>query len=263
MVWFSRADARGCAGRRAPRQACRPRRDRRAQADDAHIPPFARWPYQLFSREAAVQIALREWRAFGSAVVYPEPGAADMTPSAPKGCGSGSANIGGSGLPMGAPEQGFTGMHDQNGAVFPGHRGRQLRLVGGVYRLRHADGRGGTPLPLFADPCRLHQRRQRARNGAAARSGDHRRAAGELRAAARRPDLHVARPPADPLRRSADRALSRALRHRRRHPSRARSTGSAAMSTTRSRCGISRSPRMAISLNPTAPSSTPIIRGSS
>src|SRR5438874_1908413 len=38
---------------------------------DAHIPPFARWPYQAFSREAAVQIALREWRAFGQPVVYP------------------------------------------------------------------------------------------------------------------------------------------------------------------------------------------------
>src|SRR5260370_22810636 len=38
---------------------------------DVHIPPFARWPYQGFSREAAVQIALREWRAFGQPVVYP------------------------------------------------------------------------------------------------------------------------------------------------------------------------------------------------
>src|SRR5215467_16182648 len=38
---------------------------------DAHIPPFARWPYQAFSREAAVQIALREWRAFGQPVVLP------------------------------------------------------------------------------------------------------------------------------------------------------------------------------------------------
>ena len=38
---------------------------------DAHIPNFARWPYQAFSREAAVQIALREWRAFGQQVVFP------------------------------------------------------------------------------------------------------------------------------------------------------------------------------------------------
>ena len=38
---------------------------------NAHVPPFARWPYQPFSREAAVQIALREWRAFGQQVVFP------------------------------------------------------------------------------------------------------------------------------------------------------------------------------------------------
>src|ERR1700687_562368 len=38
---------------------------------NAHVPPFARWPYQPFSREAAVQIALREWRAFGQQVVLP------------------------------------------------------------------------------------------------------------------------------------------------------------------------------------------------
>ena len=38
---------------------------------NAHVPPFARWHYQPFSREAAVQIALREWRAFGQQVVLP------------------------------------------------------------------------------------------------------------------------------------------------------------------------------------------------
>src|ERR1700758_2781390 len=37
----------------------------------AHVPPSARWPYQPFSREAAVQMALREWRAFGQPVVFP------------------------------------------------------------------------------------------------------------------------------------------------------------------------------------------------
>src|ERR1700731_2680782 len=42
-----------------------------ATALTAHVPPFARWPYQPFSREAAVQIALREWRAFVQQVVLP------------------------------------------------------------------------------------------------------------------------------------------------------------------------------------------------
>ena len=43
-----------------------------ATASDIHVPPFARWPYQPFSREAVVQIALREWRAFGQPIVYPD-----------------------------------------------------------------------------------------------------------------------------------------------------------------------------------------------
>jgi hypothetical protein len=38
---------------------------------DDHVLPFARWPYEPFSREAAVQIALREWHAFGQQVVLP------------------------------------------------------------------------------------------------------------------------------------------------------------------------------------------------
>ncbi len=42
-----------------------------AGPDDSHIPPFARLPYQRFSRAAAVQVALREWRAFGQPVVLP------------------------------------------------------------------------------------------------------------------------------------------------------------------------------------------------
>jgi hypothetical protein len=40
---------------------------------DAHIPDFARLPYEPFSREAAVAIAIREWRAFGAPV-------SDVTP---------------------------------------------------------------------------------------------------------------------------------------------------------------------------------------
>jgi hypothetical protein len=88
------------------------------QPDDAHIPPFARWPYQQFSREAAVHIALREWRAFGSVVVYPNqelPYDAERT----DGLWQRVGEYWWLGLPMGAPEQGFTGMHNENGMVFP------------------------------------------------------------------------------------------------------------------------------------------------
>jgi hypothetical protein len=89
-----------------------------AQPDDIHIPPFARWPYQRFSREAAVQIALREWRAFGSAVVYPNqelPYDAERS----DGLWQRVGEYWWLGLPMASPEQGFTGMHNQNGVVFP------------------------------------------------------------------------------------------------------------------------------------------------
>ena len=58
----------GCAAPPAPPGGVLPPS---TAALDAHIPPFARWPYQPFSREAAVQIALREWRAFGQPVVFP------------------------------------------------------------------------------------------------------------------------------------------------------------------------------------------------
>lgn len=89
--------------------------------DDAHIPPFARLPYQPFSREAAVQIALREWRAFGSAVVYPNqqlPYDAERS----EGLWQRVGEYWWLGLPLRAPDQGFTGMHDANGRVFPATR---------------------------------------------------------------------------------------------------------------------------------------------
>ena len=38
---------------------------------DAHIPAFARLPFEPFSRAAAVEIAKAEWRAFNSPVVTP------------------------------------------------------------------------------------------------------------------------------------------------------------------------------------------------
>jgi hypothetical protein len=86
--------------------------------DDIHIPPFARRPYQPFSREAAVQIALREWRAFGQPVVYPnQPLPFDNERA--EGLWQRVGEYWWLGLPMGAPDQGFTGMHNQNGQVFP------------------------------------------------------------------------------------------------------------------------------------------------
>ncbi|MGE5270808.1 MAG: DUF2272 domain-containing protein [Thiohalocapsa sp.] len=89
-----------------------------AGPDDIHIPPFARWPYQPFSREAAVQIALREWRAFGQPVVLPHQELPFDNERA-EGLWQRVGEYWWLGLPMGAKDQGFTGMHNQNGQVFP------------------------------------------------------------------------------------------------------------------------------------------------
>ena len=99
----------GCAPERGPT---------RASVDDIHIPPYARWPYQAFSRDAAIQIALREWRAFGSAVIVPnQPLPYDAERS--QGLWQRVGDYWWQGLPMGAADQGFTGMHNQNGQIFP------------------------------------------------------------------------------------------------------------------------------------------------
>lgn len=91
---------------------------RAALPSDIHIPPFARWPYQPFSREAVVQIALREWRAFGQLVVYPDT-ELDVDNERLEGLWQRVGEYWWLGLPMGSAEQGLTGKHNQNGIVFP------------------------------------------------------------------------------------------------------------------------------------------------
>ena len=85
---------------------------------DIHIPPYARWPYRPFSREAVVQIALREWRAFGQPVVYPETELPEDNERL-EGLWQRVGDYWWLGLPMGSDEQGLTGMHNRNGVVFP------------------------------------------------------------------------------------------------------------------------------------------------
>lgn len=86
--------------------------------DDAHVPPFARAPYAPFSRDAAIQIALREWRAFGSVVLAPHqelPYDAERS----QGLWQRVGEYWWLGLPLGNSDQGYTGMHDAAGRVFP------------------------------------------------------------------------------------------------------------------------------------------------
>ena len=84
---------------------------------DAHIPPYARVPYQPFSREAAVQIALREWRAFGQVVVYPNT-ELPFDREREEGLWQRVGDYWWQGLPLGNADGAFTGIHDSNGRVF-------------------------------------------------------------------------------------------------------------------------------------------------
>jgi hypothetical protein len=85
---------------------------------NAHVPPFARWPYQPFSREAAVQIALREWRAFGQQVVFPNV-ELPVDEERQEGMWQRVGEYWWLGLDPTWKEQAWTGIHDENGQVFP------------------------------------------------------------------------------------------------------------------------------------------------
>ena len=129
-----------------------------AAGSDAHIPPFARALPAVFARGGDPDCAARMARLWSA-------GRLSRTAELPfdneraEGLWQRVGDYWWLGLRLGDRDQGCTGMHDQNGANLPGRRGRQFRLVGGFYRLRHADGGGRAPLSLFVDPFRLHQRR--------------------------------------------------------------------------------------------------------
>lgn len=84
----------------------------------SHIPPFARKPYAAFSRDAAVQIALREWRLFGSKTDE-DPYDETVKPERAQGLWQRVGEYWWLGLNRDAPEAPWTGQHDQLGAVFP------------------------------------------------------------------------------------------------------------------------------------------------
>jgi hypothetical protein len=109
----------GCAAAPPPPQA--PVRVAPTTALNAHIPPFARWPYQPFSREAAVQIALGEWRAFRQPVVYPNIELPEDE-EREEGLWQRVGLYWWLGLDPSWRESGWTGIHDENGQVFPAGR---------------------------------------------------------------------------------------------------------------------------------------------
>lgn len=95
-------------------------------ARDAHVPDFAKRPYEPFARDAAIQIALREWRAFGSPVDRLPGG--DASPQAEKkervterdqGLWQRVGEYWWLGLDADRPNHRDTGKHNQDGQVFP------------------------------------------------------------------------------------------------------------------------------------------------
>ena len=81
-----------------------------------HVPPYAKRPYEPLSRQAVVAIALREWRAFGSAV---DPVEIPDKPERAIGLWQRVGDYWWLGLDPSDPEAIFTGKHDARGQVFP------------------------------------------------------------------------------------------------------------------------------------------------
>jgi hypothetical protein len=87
---------------------------------DAHVPPFAKVPYEPFSRASVVAIALREWRLFGQNVADPESDADRVIkPEREAGLWQRVGEYWWLGLNAESPESAWTGKHDGQGAVFP------------------------------------------------------------------------------------------------------------------------------------------------
>jgi Uncharacterized protein conserved in bacteria (DUF2272) len=105
----------GCAAAPAPAGVTVPPS---SVVSDVHIPYFARWPFQAFGREAAVQIALREWRAFGQPIAFPNTELPEDE-EREEGLWQRVGEYWWLGLDPRWSEQGRTGLHDENGVVFP------------------------------------------------------------------------------------------------------------------------------------------------
>lgn len=113
---------------------------------DQQVPPFARRPYQPFSREAAIAIATGEWRAFGSLIVIGNrPIAGDPWRERAEGLWQRVGLYWWLGLPYGSPESGWTGKHDARGQVFPrnadGDYAWSAAFIDYVMRMAGAAGR--------------------------------------------------------------------------------------------------------------------------
>jgi hypothetical protein len=119
---------------------------------DAHVPPFAKVPFEPLSRAAVVAITLREWRLFGQHVADPE-AAMNRTakPEREEGLWQRVGEYWWLGLNAGSPESSWTGKHDLHGKVFPpdedGEYAWSAAFVSYVMRMAGA----GRQFPYSAD----------------------------------------------------------------------------------------------------------------
>jgi hypothetical protein len=86
---------------------------------DANVPPFAKVPFEPFSRQAVVAIALREWRLFGQTVADPDAETQRIIkPEREDGLWQRVGEYWWLGLDAGSLEKRWTGKHDGEGKVF-------------------------------------------------------------------------------------------------------------------------------------------------
>ena len=112
-----------CAAR-PPRAALGVRGPAVAVRATPNVPDFASKPYEPFSREAAIAIAMREWRVFGQPVDDDPPGTRppplpDQKPERYEGLWQRVGEYWYEGQDLSTPEVSWTGEHDAWGNVFP------------------------------------------------------------------------------------------------------------------------------------------------
>ena len=117
---------------------------------DTHVPPFARVPYEPFSRQAVVAIALREWRAFGSNVALPSTG---DKPERADGLWQRIGEYWWLGLDPSDSAASWTGKHDAKGRVFPPERDEAFAWSAAFvsYVMRMAGAGAGFPYAAAHD----------------------------------------------------------------------------------------------------------------
>ena len=113
---------------------------------DPQVPPFARVPFEPFSRQSVVAIALREWRLFGQTMDDPTTEATrTVKPEREPGLWQRVGEYWWIGLNTGSPESGWTGKHDGNGTVFDpnvdGNYAWSAAFISYVFRIAGAGNR--------------------------------------------------------------------------------------------------------------------------